>query len=159
MNTTIKTASITAITTCVVLILATSFLFLFGPRIESRFLPVVDNVQATLVDVDSSAELMHLAAYGRKSRQCHWQSITAMVYKNSQWHQGTVYFTDPRASKNPQMTVPASRPIGAQSLGEIYVFPMGDRVQIYLSHTCHPFWQTMTFLYELDFSKKPYQVR
>lgn len=159
MKTTLKTAIATSLVTCCAMLLAGAAAIWTGPTFETRFFPVVDTVQATLVDVDSTSELMHLAAYGRKVRQCQWQSITAMVRKDGTWHQGVVYFTDPRADKTPQTVVPSSRPLGAQSLGEIYVFPMGDQVQIYLAHTCHPFWQTVTFLYELDFSKKPYQVR
>jgi hypothetical protein len=159
MKAMLKTAFATSMVTCAALLLAGTAMIWAGPTIETRFFPVVDTVQATLVDVDASSELMHLAAYGRKVRQCQWQSITAMVHKDGTWHQGKVYFSDPRVDKTPLTTVPASRPLGAQSLGEIYVFPMGDRVQIYLAHTCHPFWQTVTFLYELDFAKKPYQVR
>ncbi len=133
-------------------------LFLLGPRVETKVLPVIDHVQATLIDVDKEREVLHLAAYGQKVRQCEWKAITAMVHKNDKWHQGTVYFTDPRLAGQPITQVPPSRPIGAQSLGEIYVFPSGDGVRVYLWHQCHPLWQTMTFLYELDLTGSPVQI-
>ena len=138
---------------------ATLSLFTFGPKIETAQFPVIGNVQAMLIQMDSDREILHLGAYGTKSRQCEFKAITAMVYKNNQWHQGKVFFTDPRTNKAPQVALPISRPVGTQSLGEIFVFPAGDRVQVYLYHDCHPLWPTMTFLYELDFNKQPMQVR
>lgn len=102
-------------------------LFVFGPRAETTVLPVVDSVKATLVQMDQAHEIMHIAAYGKKVRQCEWKAITAMVQKNGMWHQGTVYFTDPRKNSKSQTKFPVSRPIGSQSLGEIFVFPTGER--------------------------------
>lgn len=148
-------------TTAIALVVGTATIFMFslGPRIETAVFPVIDKVQATLVQNDKQREILHLAALGNKERQCEWKAITAMVFRDGSWRQGSVYFTDPRKDKTPDMEVGISRPVGSQSLGEIFVFPSGEKVQVYLYHNCHPFWQTMTFLYELDFSKTPYQVR
>jgi hypothetical protein len=132
--------------------------FSFGPRIETALFPVVADVKATLVSFRSEDEIMHIAAVGNKKRQCEWKDITAQVYRDGQWHQGFISFTDPKYGP-PQTKLPTSRPTGPQSLGEIWVFPTGERVQVYLWHNCHPLWRTMTFLYELDFSEKPFQVK
>lgn len=133
-------------------------MFFIGPKVETALFPVIGDAQAALMSYRAEDEIMHLAALGNKKRQCEWKAITAQVYKNGQWHQGSVTFTDP--AKGPtRPDLPVSRPTGPQSLGEIWVFPTGERVQIYLWHNCHPFWQTMTFLYELDFSKTPFQVK
>lgn len=134
-------------------------MFVIGPKLETAVLPVIDQVRATTIEIDSSREILHLAAIGKKERQCEWKAITAMVLKDGTWHQGKIYFTDPRKSTNPVMDTPVSRPLGVQSLGEIFVFPTGDRVRVFVWHDCHPFWQTMTFLYELDLNQVPQQVR
>lgn len=133
--------------------------FTFGPMVETRFFPVISDVKATPVQVDKDTEILHLAALGTKVRQCEWKEITAMVLRDGQWRQGSVYFTDPRSTPTPRTQITISRPVGSQSLGEIFVFPSGEAVRIYLYHTCHPFWQSTTFLYELDFNRVPRQVR
>lgn len=136
-----------------------SLFFLVGPSLETRILPVISNVQATPITIDPERQVIHIAAFGQKTRQCEWKGITAMVEKSGVWHQGNVFFSDPRANAKPNAKIPTSRPVGSQSLGEIYVMPAGDKVQVHLYHQCHPFWQTHTFLYELDFSQKPNQTR
>ncbi len=136
-----------------------ALLFSFGPAVETAVWPVITNVRATLVQRDDHNEILHLAALGKKVRSCEWKNITAMVYKNGVWQQGSVYFTDPRTHTDPRTAITISRPKGSQSLGEIFVFPAGDRVQVYLYHACHPLWQTTTFMYELDLTKTPHQVR
>lgn len=155
----LKIASLWAFTFGMVAWVAGIAMFVIGPKVETAVLPVVDHVKAVAVEVDSDREILHLAATGKKERQCEWKAITAMVHKAGTWHQGKVYFTDPRKNSRPSQEIAASRPIGVQSLGEIFVFPAGDRVQVFLWHDCHPFWQTMTFLYELDLNSAPQQVR
>ncbi len=131
--------------------------FSYGPGIETRRLPVFSDVRATSIEVDEKNNVLRLAATAMKVRQCEWKGIVAMVERDGYWHAGKVFFTDPRQDE-PSTELPMTRPPGLQTLGEIFVFPYGEKVRVYTYHQCHPFWQTLTPLYELDFSKKPAQV-
>lgn len=134
-------------------------LFVFGPRVETKMFPVITSVRATVVQLDTRDEVMRLAAYGSTERQCESKALSAFVYRNGAWHQGSIYFTDPRKGHPPITTLPPPRPIGTQSLGEIFVFPSGEKVRVFAWHQCHPLWTTMTFMYELDLSASPAQVK
>lgn len=136
-------------TTFVMTISSMTLLFFFqGPKIETWLFPVFSNVVATPLKFDRESGVIHIAASGSKDRLCSWQGITAMVERDGTWHQGGVFFADPRTGGSPKL--PPSRSTGQQSLGEIWIFPAGDKLRVFLYHNCHPLWQTTTFLYELD---------
>lgn len=134
-------------------------LFHWGPKIESVLYPVVSNVKVAPVEIDLTRSIVHIVAYGAKVRHCEWQGITALVERNNMWYQGKVHFADPRTGSPESATTARaeSRPAGTQSFGEIFIFPAGDRIQVFLYHRCHPLWQTTTFIYELDLNENPAQ--
>jgi hypothetical protein len=145
---TISNAALWSVTFIAILSMTTIVFFFQGPKVETLLFPVFSNVHATALKYDREGDVIHVAASGSKDRLCSWKGITAMVLRDGTWHQGGVYFADPRKGGTPKL--PPSRSLGQQSLGEIWIFPAGDKVRVYLYHECHPLWQTTTFLYELD---------
>lgn len=156
MRTTVG-AALSGLVFSTVVLLFTFTVFSIGPAVETRLFPVFSDVRATAIDVDDKQSILRLASTATKQRQCEWQEIVALVERDNVWYQGRVYFTDPRLD-NPSTVIPATRPPGLQILGEIFVFPHGEKVRVYTYHQCHPFWQTFTPMYELDFKKSPVQV-
>ncbi len=152
VNLAIKTA-IVAVTFCVIVTTALFGFFTLGPKIETRFLPVQNEVHATVGAVDKNLQMVEVFITAHKSRQCKWEGASPMVLKNGRWIQGAIYFTDPRLNKNPQRELPVSRPAGNTSFGTFYIFPAGERIQMYLYHSCHPFWQSMTLMFDIPVSQ------
>lgn len=133
--------------------------FYLGPIYETKFMPVFKDTSAAIIEVDKKQDLVHVAVTGQKDRPCEWKGIVALVERHGVWTEGTLVLKDPRGSQLPPNTPSVTRPVGKQHLGEAFISPIGDRVQVYFQHRCHPMWQTQTLLYELDMSQRPAQVK
>lgn len=147
----IKAAAL-AVTFCIVTATVLFGFFTFGPKVETTLFPVQSPVYATVTNVDQKFQLMEVFITATKIRHCQWIGASPMVYRDKHWVQGAIYFTDPRTTATPQREIPTGQvqPTAENtSVAKFYILPIGDRIQMYVYHNCHPFWPTTTLMFDV----------
>lgn len=131
--------------------------FLFGPRLETAYAPVVKEINVALMSNDG--QMLELLMTGIKTRQCKLLELAATVEtKSGIWETATVYLKDPRQHPNTADDL-VSRPSGGMSVQRLYIFPAMPKVRLVAYHKCHALWPTMTEFFELDLTRRPVQIK
>jgi hypothetical protein len=136
---------------CIVAISFVLVSYNIGPSIEKFVSPVVKDTKAVSIPFTgipaSSENSNHVAVTTTKVMTCKLEDTSVAVYRSGVWTRGTIFFKDPKTGE--LVTSRALRPAGPSTLDEIYVFPAGERVRMELIHSCHPFWNLRTILFDI----------
>lgn len=111
-------------------------LLLFGPVLESKWAPVMTNVDFT--EAPATGPYVAIAVTARKERTCEFLDATVLAFDDGQWKKGSVEFSTPGTY--------TSRPVGQQGLGTWKVRPVTESFKIEMRHRCHFAWTTVTEL-------------
>ena len=134
--------AVTAFLCLTCLILAT---FVFGPKLETKLLPVVTG---DAVLIERTNESIRLAVLGKKHRECELTGIYAEVLFNNTWIRGDVKFLNLDTGK--YINLRTSRPKGSTLWDAYEVKPAGDEIKLVVLEKCHPFWVSVTNFTELN---------
>ncbi len=112
--------------------------FLIGPVLETKYMPVVRDVQVVDVSKDEDA-FTSLHIRGRKVRGCKFLAVNALT--------GDELFPEKATVRIPKYDG-GSRPAGMQDFGVWEFEPRGHFLKLVVTHSCHALWDTTTELYE-----------
>lgn len=118
-------------------------IFIVGPAIEARYMPVVSKLTITDISVDESGNAVVLAEF-TKRRECEYLGLA--------WYRGQPTGGFERVSlillRQDGDTSSPNRPPGTQRSGPWIIGMTPDEVLTnsfaLLSHRCHAFWVTTT---------------
>lgn len=112
--------------------------FLLGPVIETKYMPVVRDIQVEDVSkADDAFTSLHIR--GRKVRNCKFLEVNALT--------GDELFPEKAIVRIPKYDG-TSRPAGLQDFGVWEFEPRGHFLKLIVTHSCHALWDTTTELYE-----------
>jgi hypothetical protein len=112
---------------------------LFGPGLEGRLFPVVNNVKN--IEITKDGDSIIVSFDGEKQRSCTVKELSVIADNGIQSVQGRVI------EINPVSTIYlVTRPIGFQSFGQWRISPATDKFILVVRHECHLLWQTETVL-------------
>ena len=131
--------AITAITTI-------GAVYVMGPTIETRFFPVVGKLQILKMEAVNEGQTKIWAAFN-KIRSCEYVGIA--------WFRGSRGGQFDRVPlqllREPDDISSPNRPVGFQRSGPWIVSIPIEEIEtnsfVELTHTCHPFWATITEFY------------
>ena len=117
--------------------------FLFGPIVEGKFFPVIDNVRVTAVTPEKA--FMRVVFEGDPMRNCRLIEITALTGELENLQHAAIFFEQKTYALPPSAVT--------QTYGPIAVYPVDERLILVAYHRCHIFWQTITPLANIQDSK------
>ena len=117
-------------------------LVVFGPALESEFLPVVTD--AAFVVVAHDQDRMTVDWTARRHRgHCEFKGVSANVWRKNEWHPAILS----RAGDGTDAPLPGRTvPEGWQRFSRMDVIPDGSALRVTLRQRCHPLWMTVTQL-------------
>lgn len=118
---------------------------ILGPIIETKYFPVIEDSQFSIVDA-VKPEGVSVLVLGEKKRACRFLEVNALVKDpaSNLYQKAEVSFSTQNGN--------ATRPTGMQSFGVWTFVPSGKSVVLEVRHECHGMWETVTKLGEVDLS-------
>ena len=129
-----------AMTFCGIVGFFALWMYLVGPELEAKYLPVVTEVRVTEL-VPSSPDRIALQIYLNKERgYCKRVGINALA--------GSAVAPEKAEVFKPLDDASVRRPSGWQSLGVWEFKPAGDYVKLVVDFKCHGLWNTSQKIFE-----------
>lgn len=114
--------------------IAVVLIFMIGPIIEGKYMPVTEDIEVTLLY--ETKEAMYFEAYGTKVRNCTLTAARILVDEGlSKLSKGKVIVVNDGIG-------PKDRALGTQNLGTWEITPKGKSLYVQAEYYCHPFWRT-----------------